>query len=141
MAYAIVEKTGGTTVGNSTLVHVTDLDQVTASAGGVWDNGQACFVTPTGVTNVWHEVSAIVDWGDEQAGAHLVEALVNTTRWPLAQHDGDWSANATTGLVQAGQVYVKLSAGDTVKLRVRQISGTSQTLNRVVQFSVRAVTL
>jgi hypothetical protein len=144
VAYAVAKKVTGTyPIPNNTVTQIMSLDASGNTSGpGVWDNGASCFVTPAGVSDEWHEVGALVEWDGEQVGAHLVEARVNgTVRYVLSQIDGDWSVVATTGLVQGGQCYVRLSAGDEVSLWVRQISGASQTLAKVTQFSVRAVTL
>lgn len=74
-------------------------------------------------------MTGFVEWSGEQAGPHLVEAVVNgTDRLLLSQVDGDWSATATTGLVQTGPRDVRLAVDDTVELYVRQISGTAQDL-------------
>lgn len=135
MAFAYVDRVTALTISNNTRTKVTGLSQVDASAGGVWNNGNQNFVAQA---DGWHEIVARVEWAGEQGGAHLVEAVVNgSERVLLSQVDGDWSVTATTGLVHGGVAHVDLTAGDTVDLRVRQISGGSTDLAAVHEFLVR----
>lgn len=142
--YAIVERTSSASISNNTITQVTSLSQVDASAAGVWNNGAAAFVCPSGADGWYDAWASGVEWSGEQAGPHLIEVNVvraadgSRERYTLQQVDGDWSTAATTGLVQGGLVAVDLLAGDKVELWVRQISGSTQSLAKVRQFGVRS---